>query len=69
MEQEITMELLSDLAKAIHGVARDIIPSLPLNVEVRARPQPSIVITVERDAEPVYGHIIQARAVLKGHAR
>lgn len=62
LRQEVTMELLGDLATAIRSVAANTFPSLPLKVAIIARPKASIVITVEDDADPVYGHILSVRA-------
>lgn len=59
---EITMELLSDLAMALRSVTSQAFPSLPMQIEVRMKPRPHLVIVPDEAANPVYGHVIQAKA-------
>ena len=62
---EITMELLTDLATAIRNVMKQAVPSLPLDIVVMSKPKMGILIRVKEEGDPIYPHIIKAKAVVK----
>lgn len=64
--EEITLELLSDLQKAIEEVTKTILPQLRADVRVIKEPYLGIVIRVDKDAtSEFYPNFITARAHLR----
>ena len=65
LKQEITMELLTDLATAVRHVMADILPSLSVKVAVVSQPKAGIMITVDADCDPIYPRFVDMAAVLR----
>lgn len=64
LEREVTLELLTDLATAIRGVTKTILPDMPIDVTVSTGAEPGINIRV-RQATVIYPTFIHAKAVLR----
>lgn len=62
IKQEITVELLSDLGKALSDITKQAFPHLPMLVQLRTTPYLHLVIIPQDANNPIYGHIINAKA-------
>ena len=64
LQTEIALELLSDLAEAVRGVMKTVVPDMPVEVTVVSGPTPGINIRVKA-ATTVYPNFIPAKAVMR----